>query len=63
MGIAIPQMMIKKLNKVERMKFIFTKITIKMWEVVPNIGFELITYRLQGGCSTVELIRREEIKN
>ncbi len=25
--------------------------------VVPDIGFELMTYRLQGGCSTTELIR------
>ncbi|AEV92798.1 hypothetical protein Rsl_1551 [Rickettsia slovaca 13-B] len=25
--------------------------------MVPDIGFELMTYRLQGGCSTTELIR------
>ncbi len=25
--------------------------------VVPNVGIELTTYRLQGGCSTPELIR------
>ena len=25
--------------------------------MVPNVGFELTTYRLQGGCSTTELIR------
>ncbi len=24
--------------------------------MVPNVGFELTTYRLQGGCSTTELI-------
>ena len=24
--------------------------------MVPNVGFELTTYRLQGGCSTPELI-------
>ncbi len=26
-------------------------------KMVPNVGFELTTYRLQGGCSTTELIR------
>jgi hypothetical protein len=26
--------------------------------VVPIVGFELTTYRLQGGCSTPELNRR-----
>ena len=25
--------------------------------MVPDVGFELTTYRLQGGCSTTELIR------
>ena len=25
--------------------------------LVPDVGFELTTYRLQGGCSTTELIR------
>ncbi len=38
-----------------------------MWldkEMVPDIGFELMTYRLQGGCSTTELIRhRVHCKN
>lgn len=27
--------------------------------VVPDVGFEPTTYRLQGGCSTTELIRRD----
>jgi hypothetical protein len=27
-------------------------------ELVPDVGIELTTYRLQGGCSTTELIRR-----
>jgi len=31
-----------------------------MYLVVPDVGFELTTYRLQGGCSTVELIRLQE---
>ena len=31
--------------------------------MVPNVGFELTTYRLQGGCSTVELIRRNRTKS
>jgi len=26
--------------------------------MVPDVGIELTTYRLQGGCSTTELIRR-----
>ena len=26
--------------------------------MVPDVRFELTTYRLQGGCSTPELIRR-----
>ena len=30
-------------------------------EMVPDIGFELMTYRLQGGCSTTELIRHMEL--
>jgi hypothetical protein len=25
--------------------------------MVPDVGIELTTYRLQGGCSTTELIR------
>jgi hypothetical protein len=29
--------------------------------MVPIVGFELTTYRLQGGCSTPELNRRDEI--
>jgi hypothetical protein len=29
-------------------------------KMVPNVGFEPTTYRLQIGCSTVELIRRLE---
>ena len=29
--------------------------------MVPDIGFELMTYRLQGGCSTTELIRHMEL--
>jgi hypothetical protein len=53
-GIIIPHKFIRIENKNEVIKFIGSVI-IKM---VPNIGFELITYRLQGGCSTVELIRR-----
>ena len=28
-------------------------------KLVPDVGFELTTYRLQGGCSTTELIRRK----
>ena len=28
------------------------------YNLVLNIGFELMTYRLQGGCSTTELTRR-----
>jgi hypothetical protein len=28
--------------------------------MVPIVGFELTTYRLQGGCSTPELNRREQ---
>ena len=27
--------------------------------LVPVVGFELTTYRLQGGCSTTELIRHK----
>ncbi len=26
--------------------------------MVPDVGIELTTYRLQGGCSTTELIRQ-----
>ena len=29
--------------------------------MVPNVGIELTTYRLQGGCSTTELIRHKEV--
>ena len=29
--------------------------------MVPDVGFELTTYRLQGGCSTPELIRHAVI--
>ena len=29
--------------------------------VVPDVGIELTTYRLQGGCSTTELIRHNGI--
>ena len=28
--------------------------------MVPNVRFELTTYRLQGGCSTTELIRHNQ---
>lgn len=28
-------------------------------KMVPDVGIELTTYRLQGGCSTTELIRHE----
>ncbi len=27
--------------------------------MVPDVGIELTTYRLQGGCSTTELIRHD----
>ena len=30
-------------------------------KVVPFVGIELTTYRLQGGCSTTELKRQESI--
>jgi len=30
-------------------------------KLVPDVGIELTTYRLQGGCSTTELIRRDSI--
>jgi hypothetical protein len=30
-------------------------------ELVPLVGIELTTYRLQGGCSTTELKRRQAI--
>ena len=30
--------------------------------MVPGVGFELTTYRLQGGCSTTELNRREPMR-
>ncbi len=29
--------------------------------MVPVVGFELTTYRLQGGCSTTELNRHSRI--
>jgi hypothetical protein len=32
-------------------------------EMVPDVGIEPTTYRLQGGCSTPELIRRKQFQS
>jgi len=36
----------------------FIRIRAKLLDMVPDVRIERTTYRLQGGCSTTELIRR-----
>ena len=40
------------LNPIEGTNVVATKFNVTRSEMVPIIGFELMTYRLQGGCST-----------